>query len=881
MLTFDGPAPRPLDDSLIQRFEFAWCAEIFDGPVCELNESTAPTVWVQTKPRTSLTVLKDGRPVDVTWVPIQGGLRATVPNLFGANAVAVRAEQDEPSTVDTHRLPLRSKPRPAPLAHASELIVQNATTAAAAFLRTVEIPAGDIRFKSEIETLRAKVALRGLHFNKAALHWLQAAELAVQEGLREKPFRDLGPAAYVSILLNSDAPLARKVLATMRSLPKTDYGRVLIDLYEGYFARRTSDLRRADRRLSRAESAGRRLRMVIAANGAANERAYILTLLGHHAEAFRVFGERPSTALGKCDQGHVYNNRAWSGAMARDVGVDPPFSPADNAERALEILQQCGMVFQISNVLMTLALAKIQDSDIEGALQLVERTQATERESGSQLPLDARLWLFEIMAQAALLEGRLDDALRAYDDLDALATRRDLPSGRWRAATGRARVCTAQDDIRCALSAYAEAERRLDSENAQALFPASLALLTRPQTRASRRYASLLLKIGRPAEAVNVLYRQDRRQLRGIARAERVRALPPEQLRAWEDAALEYARQRNKSDKLDNEQWGQTPQTRSQTLLELVEAQAKAREALDAALSSLGRDAPLPPNLPPPGPGELILGFYVLEDGLWLGFGLDADGLVTASFREDTPLQDLLQPFADKIRACDQIRIAARDRLANVDFHALSFDGGPIIEGRRVVYTLSAPHNPPQPYGRTALVVADTDGTLPQARDEGRTVTTQLRSMGYRAGLLSGSDIQRSSLIEALHVDLLHWAGHSRQIDTTPDGLGSSVLPLGPKAYLTAGDVLALPRVPRRVVLAGCETGPVDASHLGVAQAFVLAGAQSVIATSRPVRDADARVIGEAIHSGSHVKLSEALRQAQLTHRKTVSDWAAFRTIVP
>ncbi|MCB9649195.1 MAG: CHAT domain-containing protein [Deltaproteobacteria bacterium] len=151
-----------------------------------------------------------------------------------------------------------------------------------------------------------------------------------------------------------------------------------------------------------------------------------------------------------------------------------------------------------------------------------------------------------------------------------------------------------------------------------------------------------------------------------------------------------------------------------------------------------------------------------------------------------------------------------------------------------------------------------------------------------RAQLLQGFEATGAALRAGLaHAALLHYAGHGRE-----HGGWGSELPLADGAALRVGDILALPRVPARVVLSGCETGAAAGEHgvgLGLAQAFILAGARGVVAATRPVPDAAARALMEALYTEDPSDLVGALHRAQarLRAHDPEADWAAFRIFVP
>jgi CHAT domain-containing protein len=90
------------------------------------------------------------------------------------------------------------------------------------------------------------------------------------------------------------------------------------------------------------------------------------------------------------------------------------------------------------------------------------------------------------------------------------------------------------------------------------------------------------------------------------------------------------------------------------------------------------------------------------------------------------------------------------------------------------------------------------------------------------------------------------------------------------------------------VVLSGCDTArsstDAAAESVGLAQAFVAAGAATAIAAARPVDDDDTARLMALLHENlAHLDPAEALRSAQLSLRaeRPQADWAAFRVIVP
>jgi CHAT domain-containing protein len=196
---------------------------------------------------------------------------------------------------------------------------------------------------------------------------------------------------------------------------------------------------------------------------------------------------------------------------------------------------------------------------------------------------------------------------------------------------------------------------------------------------------------------------------------------------------------------------------------------------------------------------------------------------------------------------------------------------------------------PPVP---RALVVADPGGNLQAAREEAGAVVQALGSGGgWRVDRLEGGAATHRAVREALaapDLGLAHYAGHGSFGGR--DGVESG-LPLADHERLSIADVLALPRAPKRLILSGCETArtaaDARAEGLGLAQAFIVAGAEVVVAATRRTDDRLAQRIMRAFYAAwgdrRAATAPEALRRAMLAVQQESpgEDWAGFRVLVP
>ncbi|MCB9547044.1 MAG: CHAT domain-containing protein [Myxococcales bacterium] len=259
------------------------------------------------------------------------------------------------------------------------------------------------------------------------------------------------------------------------------------------------------------------------------------------------------------------------------------------------------------------------------------------------------------------------------------------------------------------------------------------------------------------------------------------------------------------------------------------------RGLLDAAVARLGRPAAAEGALRGPEPGEIILLWTALPGDRWLVFAQDAAGTTAA---EVTP-GAWTAPVRARIQAAERVRVLAAGPIAEARLD---------LAGRPAVHALDLPPRAARPLGPMTMLVADPTGDLPGARQEAERVAPLLEAAGRPATRIAGAAVTRAALADALGVaDHLHYAGHGRYAGF--EGWDSA-LPVHDGA-LEVGDLLLLPRVPAAVVLSGCETGRArgDAAvGLGLAHAFLVRGADAVVAPIGPVDDTIAADFAVALY---------------------------------
>ena len=502
------------------------------------------------------------------------------------------------------------------------------------------------------------------------------------------------------------------------------------------------------------------------------------------------------------------------------------------------------------------------------------------------------VWLLEIEGRLQIAQGRFHDAIATYKQLEAFGTRIQASVARWRAIVGIAVAMQKMGNPDAALARYEAAEALLDETIRADFRGGDEALLVDARDSVARQQATLLVRRNRIPQAVEVLNRHAARARRGLERGFQTAQLQGERRRQWERTAMRYQAMRAELDQLDGSSWRAPVSSLGQNAAKQRRIKEKIQSELDAALSMLEPRLNYQPRRV--SPDETHLTFDRLGD-TWLAYGTNAVGSHHVEVKLDAkaaPLvlaQQLLEPFSALLEGRSRLHIVARGASGTIDFHALPWRGKPLVESFLVTYGTDAPavqRSADEAAQNELLIVADPRGNLPNARDEAAEVEQRWQDKGWNVTSLVARSVTRSRLLDALtDVTFLYWAGHGH-----PDAEAgfSASLPLNGRSVLGVGDILALTRIPSKVILSGCETAPPATTEIGPARAFVLAGSSEVVATTRRVRDEDAQRLGTMLAAArnegatGHL-LAKALRSAQIAaHRVNPKiDWAAFRAFTP
>lgn len=741
------------------------------------------------------------------------------------------------------------------------------------------------RSKSDVERalahgLLARIELSRGHADEAFPHFRAAIDLHRAQGRISDAADDSFALAFALHQRSHRYAEARDALDRIADLlPFYPEGRARDPYYRGILAGETGDRRGALVLLREAERLAKALGMKRLERNARSALALEMQELGRAKESLDVLAALERELDGgqvedvtPCERVEIANDRG-AGAILAGTNAREPL------EKAIGIAG-CADAYLRGFALANLARVALTEGKLDEAEQRLEaaRSSVTEPRGTERLA-----WL-ELDARILLGRRRANEALAKFEEMEALAVASVLPLSRWSALAGKAEALEALGREKDATAALVAAEEVLDEAALLVPLGEGRGGFLSDRSRTARVATTLLHRAGRDREAAAVARRSIARGLESVPRALRIERLAPKERDAWDAEVRAYRAARRAIDEEAANDWKLPREELARATEARRERERELRAALERAMAVLARESDR--DEPKLAEGDLEIAIHPDRDG-WLAFATDAKGTSGHAVAAPTATpaeiaRDLLAPIRGKIAAARRVRVRAYGAYRKVDVHALPWDDGPLGAAIVVDYPLGVASRGAAPQMPRALVVGNPTGDLPSAEDEARAVARVLGDRGPVMTLLRG-DATSKAIADALRTaTVLHYAGHG-----SFGGLegSESALPLAEGARLTVADILALAPVPRSVVLSGCDAArtETESEGLGLAQAFVAAGAEEVVAPTRPVADALAGKLASLLHAGPPAEpLAEALKRATATLRAedANADWAAFRAVV-
>lgn len=749
---------------------------------------------------------------------------------------------------------------------------------------------------------RLKAALARLHLQtqdvEGAITALRESMAESEaQGLISQVLKDAVALSYALLNYRQDYAGARAVIAKARPLAITVPEHLVALRYnEGGIASQVGDMGEALAAFRQSVELAQKLGQDALARAAQRNWAATLRLLGRSDEAAamqRVLVDGPTDT--PCDASDDRLNLALSLlATARAENHRPSDEPLRLLQQAHAALSACADPFRARNLWIERLLLAV-DSDDPAEMKAAESALLSLEEGQSPL---LEVWQLDALARLALWRSQGKNALRLFDDELRLAQRLGLAQEQFRAWVGKGMAYKLGKQRLQSVAALQQAERALDVLAQQIPLGQGVASFVRDHQQSVQELVQALLDLGEVPAAMDAVRVAQARAFLLAAQAPQVAHLPAARRKQWEQALANYHRLRAEVESR-RAQWDVSAEAQLQH--DEAAALVSVNKALQAVYRTLRpQGAPTRSSLAQPREDEAYLVYFRSKDG-WLGFVKTAQSSRVAPMPESLATlkaealsQILLKPFENEISKVKRLTFLPPPALWHIDFAALPWHGMPLAHQAWVQYKLGVcqPEHDcadPDPGGerRLAVVISDPSLNLEGARREAKAVSVPLVKAGYIVSDLAGSAALRSEVLEALgRVDLLHYAGHGKHAGIDAE---QSALFLGQDTRLLLGDILSLPKAPRRVVLSACEGASVDkqVGGLSLAHAFVAAGTNVVVAAVREVSDTTAKTLIQTMYTLGAADpqrhpaqvLSEA--QLQLAALQAPQDFWAFRAIVP
>lgn len=570
-----------------------------------------------------------------------------------------------------------------------------------------------------------------------------------------------------------------------------------------------------------------------------------------------------------CDLASTLRTAAWVHLLLQRQGSSN-HDPEPMLREALALFErdgECPSADRRGGTRLSLATVALRQGRPGEALEVLGPASASPMTPGERV----RALDVEIAARLAL--GRDRASLEpAFESLRAAVERDGTLEARWHLAVRQGQWLEATGERDAALGAYREAEGHLDTMARLAGLGVGRGAVGIIHRESSERLVDALRAMGRVEEALCVARQAEARQIQSASLSP---SLPPRQRAFLEHRGRALVREQARHDELLRLQH-ELPASELATLrAKVAEQQRRLVREADQLLVAIGHHVGRPAceALHQPEPGELLLGLFPRGEG-WLLFARDErETTVQALELRELDLASararlselLLRPVADQLHRARRVRVHAAGQARRIDVGLLPWEGKPLIAHMPVVHGIDVvapePDRPADDPPR-AVLVADPTGSLPEADQEVRHAVASLGGMGWAVQSIARPEARPHHVAQRMAgATLLHYAGHAQHDDRrdprwwppyaggTPSWPASLQLAEGTR--LAAPDILVQSgRVPSRVILSGCRTGALDASTTGMslAVAFLVAGAQEVIASSTDTADMEASQIVRALY---------------------------------
>jgi tetratricopeptide (TPR) repeat protein len=569
-------------------------------------------------------------------------------------------------------------------------------------------------------------------------------------------------------------------------------------------------------------------------------KAIALARLGRFGEAEQLV-ELLEAALVEGDENDevvlgIRYNLAWAALLRRETDPRGAVDPTATLERLAKIYSEHGDATHHAGTQLHLALAAIQNGDVARAQAALARVDR------SELAPFELVWLELVASRTALRAGDRAGAREQLDRAHAFAQLTEDRELDWLVWTANASLARLEGQDELALAAHEQAARLADQLALAVPGSAGRSMLVTSHGRVDAEHVELLLELERPESALCVAAGSRARHLRTLWARLRPSLSAAEQHEYRELLSRHESRRKSMHEQLE--------QAWMLSTIELEQLHARLRsegeqidELLTRATALLEREAPqwsceqILPRAPEQALLTMIADAHHRRWWFMLARGGRAPQVVVLAVdgsAEQLARQALLalEPALVGVERLDVIPIG---EFVGVDLQRSMFER-PSLATVVLRYSLGLGYQREagtrELERRASVVAGATD--LAAVTQEAARVAETLRAHDWRVD-------PSWSPTAAEQPTLLHYSGHGHHTGLAGWRSYIEVPGFGP---LTAAGLVAMARAPNLVVLGACSAGSSDAEiidgGMNLAAAFLLAGAELVVAPSGPVDDATA-----------------------------------------
>lgn len=647
-------------------------------------------------------------------------------------------------------------------------------------------------------------------------------------------------AAYVAIQIVADYEQAKAHLRAARAHPLNVAATVNADYFTGVLEQRLGRREAALEHFDRAARLARRVHLDRDLAAAVAEQAVVLGELGRFDEIEPIVRDIESR-LSRTDPlaADIRAEVTWARMLWREDEPSLP-DPSATLRELVEHYEAHGDPTRAAGARLNLAIAASQNGDLGEAARALDRVDRKRLSDRDQV-------FVEIVAgRIDEQRGRVTAARERLERARLLAELSRDEALALRARLARAELERRAGAVRAARAEY-EAAEALETRLAMGIAPtAGRSAFSSARRRSRAHHVELLLAQRDPEAALCTVLGARARHLRSLAASDEPAHDDAERLALlgrYEQRRAELERRHERSWALPADALARERSRADRELAELdallVRAVARVERARPAWRCDDVRD-------PAPERGLLTMHPTAEEGGWW--FLLDRGGevevrrvLASKGQEAEAASRALAELEADGhlqgLRALTVVPLGAQ---TSTGFHAL-----PALrddDGLRVTYALGlGAARRSASLDRSAAVIVGAAEDLREVRAEADEVRAALSRAGWETihTWVPGQERQPT---------LLHYAGHGRHAGLS--GWSSDLQLAG--GTLTSQQLIAHQRAPAVVVLGACEAGTSDTrvidGGMNMAAAFLLAGAELVIAPESVVDDGDARALAGALY---------------------------------